>query len=448
MSRSFRHDGAGTTAQEWTGRAEWGEVPLWDPLGAGRPERVVVVAAHPDDESLGAGGVIATVRAAGIPVTLVVATAGEHSHPRSPTMTVTALAQQRRREAERAWAALGGDADELTVWDLPDGSLTTHDKELTGRLVAVIGDGRATLLLAPYLEDGHPDHDALGRVAQRAAYRTGATLLHYPVWLWHHADPGEVPWGRLRRVALTASDRNAKARAIACHRSQVAPLSDRPGDETLLSPSLIEHFTGPHETFVLGQPRDDALDDLHGEHLDPWGTTTRWYEQRKRRLLLAMLPRPRFTRALDLGCSTGTLTVELAEFCDELIAVDSSPRALAAAATLTQGLRTVELRLGDLSTELPEGDFDLVVLSEAGYFLSPVVLDRLIARIARVLTTDGCLVLAHWRHPISGWPMSGPEVHARFARAQDLPPVAGRYLDRDVEIVVHAHQATLPNPHG
>ncbi|MDQ2757123.1 MAG: PIG-L family deacetylase [Actinomycetota bacterium] len=447
MTRPFRHDGAGTTALEWVRRPEWAEVPLWNPLGADRPERVVVVAAHPDDESLGAGGVIAMIRAAGIPVTLVVATAGERSHPRSPTITATALAGQRRSEAEQAWAALGGDAGELTIWDLPDGSLAAQENEATSRLVEVLGDGRATLLLAPYLEDGHSDHDALGRAAQRAAYRTGAILLHYPVWLWHHADPGEVPWGRLRRVALAAFDRNAKARAVACHRSQIAPLSDRPRDETLLSPSLIEHFTGPHETFILGQARDDALDDLHSEHVDPWGTTTRWYEARKRRLLLAMLPRPRFAQALDLGCSTGTLTVDLAERCDKLVAVDSSPRALEAAASRTRGLPNVELRLGDLSAELPEGNFDLVVLSEAGYFLSPVALDQLIAGITHVLTADGCLVLAHWRHPISGWPLSGPDVHTRFAQARGLPPVAERYLEGNVEIVVHAHETTLPDPH-
>ncbi len=448
MTRPFRHDGAATAAREWTLRAEWAEVPFWNPLGADRPDRVVVVAARPVDGSLGAGGVIAMVRAAAIPVTLVVATAGEPWDSRSPTLSATALADQRRNEAQRAWAALGGDADELILWDLSDGSLAEREKELTARLVEVVGDGRATLLLGPYLEDGHPDHDALGWSAQRAAYRTGATVLQYPVGLWHHADPDEVQWTQLRRVALTAFDRHAKEVAIACHRSQITPWSDRPRDETLLNPSLIEHLTGPYETFVLSSARDDALDDLHSKHDDPWGTATRWYEKRKRQLLLAMLPRPRFTRALDLGCSTGTLTVDLVARCDELVAVDSSPHALEAAATLTQGVSNVELRLGDLSTEVPEGDFDLVVLSEVGYFLSPVALDRLIARIARVLTPDGCLVVAHWRHPISGWPLSGPEVHARFAQAAGLPPVAGRYLDRDVEIVVHADETTLPNPYS
>ncbi len=89
------------------------------------------------------------------------------------------------------WAALGGVPGELTLWDLPDGSLTGQEKEVTGRLVEVVGDGRATLLLAPYLEDGHPDHDALGRAAQRAAYRTGAVLFHYPLWLWPRSPP---PW--------------------------------------------------------------------------------------------------------------------------------------------------------------------------------------------------------------------------------------------------------------
>ena len=452
VSRQFRHDGPGTTAAEWVQRPEWTTVPVWDPLegheGTARPERVLVVAAHPDDESLGAGGLVACFRRAGTPVTVVVATAGENSHPRSPTTTPTALGERRRDEAERAWAALGGDDGALAVWDLPDGGLAAREKELTGRLVEVVGDGRATLLLAPYPEDGHPDHDAVGRAAERAAYRTGAALAHYPVWLWHHADPVDVPWHRMRRLLLTPADRDAKVRAIACHRSQVEPLSDGPGDETLLGPSLLEHFTGPEETFVLGRPHDEALDDLHGEHDDPWGTTTRWYEHRKRGLVLAALPRRRYERGLDLGCSTGTLTVDLAGRCDTLVAVDSSPRALATAATRTQGLPQVELRRGDLSSELPEGHFDLVVLSEAGYFLSPVALDRLIDRVARALTADGCLVLAHWRHPIAGWPLTGPDVHARFAGATGIPPVATRHVERDVEIVVHAPGTALPDPYG
>lgn len=442
----------------WAARPEWGDVPTWDPLTQPHgpealpqwapPDRVVVAAAHPDDESLGAGGLVATLRAVvpAIPVLLVVATAGERSHPRSPSTTPAALARIRHEEARQAWAALGGEPASMVIWDLPDGELATHEESLTTRLVDIVGDGRRTLLVTPYDDDGHPDHDALGRAGRRVAHRTGAHLLHFPVWFWHHRDPATAPWARMRRLPLRPPARQAKSLAIAHHASQVAPLSAAPGDETLLGAALLEHFGGADEIFIEGSPDDDSFDALHTQSDDPWGTTTRWYEERKRQVLQAMLPQPRFRRALDLGCSTGTQTAELALRCDAVLALDRSPRAVGEAQQRVSGLPHVEVRVADLPQGWPDGTFDLIVVSESGYFLSPVALDDLISRVAGSLTPDGCLVLAHWRHPIVGWPLSGPEVHERFTRSPELPEVTARYTDRDVEVLVLSAASTMPNP--
>jgi hypothetical protein len=91
----------------------------------------------------------------------------------------------------------------------------------------------------------------------------------------------------------------------------------------------------------------------------------------------------------------------------------------------------------DIPTTWPEGAFELVVVSEVGYFLSPAAADELAARTAASLTPDGVVVLCHWRHPVEGWVMDAADVHRRFER-DDLPPVQARYADRDVELRVHA----------
>ena len=91
----------------------------------------------------------------------------------------------------------------------------------------------------------------------------------------------------------------------------------------MLPPTVLEHFAGDEEHFVLTpaeQAPDDRLDRLHGDDADPWGAESRWYEQRKRSLLLAALPRPRFGRALEVGCSTGVLTEALLDRAETLVA--------------------------------------------------------------------------------------------------------------------------------
>ncbi|MCW2867942.1 MAG: methyltransferase protein, partial [Marmoricola sp.] len=116
---AFTHAGPGTPARAWR------EDPRWDavrPLTLHGVARLVVVAAHPDDESLGAGGLVATAVRAGLTVSLVVATAGEGSHPGSPTHAPADLARRRRQETDAAARALGLDPGHgVRQLDLPDG---------------------------------------------------------------------------------------------------------------------------------------------------------------------------------------------------------------------------------------------------------------------------------------------------------------------------------------
>lgn len=438
-SASFRHDEAGTPASAWARALAGRELPTLDPSagiqgsdgrgsgvqGSGgrgpdgrRPDgpvdRLVVVGAHPDDETLGAGGLVHLAARAGWEVLVVSATAGEGSHPGSPTTDPVALAERRRGELDRA-AALLGHGVRVRCLGLPDGSLGGREEDVVAALVEEVGlAGGRTLLAAPWRHDGHPDHEAVGRAAAVAARRTGARLVEYPVWAWHWGSEATLPWRDVRVVPLDPAARAAKRAAVAAHASQVAPLSDAPGDEVLLGPDLLEHFDRDVELLLeSGEPApDDALDRVHRDREDPWDVDS-WYERRKRAITLASLPRERYGRALELGCSVGALAVDLAARCDALLALDSSEAAIEAARRRLDTSR-VDVRRADLPMQWPDGSFDLVSVSEVGYFLSPDALDVLVTRALGSLRPDGHLLLCHWRHDLVGWPLTGPRVHDVF----------------------------------
>ncbi|HSF34887.1 MAG TPA: bifunctional PIG-L family deacetylase/class I SAM-dependent methyltransferase [Nocardioides sp.] len=407
----FRHDRRGTPAARWTPSLT--SAPTLELPTARR--RVIVLGAHPDDETLGAGGLVHTAARGGRRVEVVTATAGEASHPHSPTHAPERLAAMRRDELRRATGILAPDA-RVTCLDLPDGDVAAHEEELVAALVATIGtDGADVLLCAPWRGDGHPDHEAAGRAAATAAHRTDAELWEYPVWLWHWGQPDDLPAERVGRLPLDRGSVQAKRAAIDAHASQVRPLSDAPGDEVLLGPDLLAHVDRDLEVFLTGGPDadDDALDRVHQDREDPWDVESR-YERRKRAVTLASLPREHYRSALEVGCSVGALAVDLATRCDRLLAIDSSPAALDLARRRTSATAGLELRLARVPGEWPQGRYDLVSVSEVGYFLSPRRLGELVRLCLDSLTDDGHLLLCHWRHQPVGWPLAGPAVHDAF----------------------------------
>ena len=437
----FRHDRPGTPADHWRRELARRDPPLLA-LPADPATRLVVLAAHPDDESLGAGGLLHRAHREGWRVDVVVATAGESSHPDSPTHAPADLAALRREELVRSVAATAPGAG--VHWGgLADGRVADGVEELTRLLVGVIGrEGERTLLVAPWRSDGHPDHEAAGRAAATAAHRTAATLLEYPVWAWHWADASVLPWPRLRRLPLEPGDREAKQAGIRAHRSQVAPLSPDAGDGPVLTEEMLAHFAGD-EVFVCDPVEpDDALERLHRDEEDPWSTEESWYERRKRAVTLAALPRPRYEQGLEVGCSIGTLTAELASRCDGLLGVDQSPSALRRAAVRLDGVPNVRLERADLPAEWPDGRFDLIVVSEVGYFLSPPALRELARRTVEALADGGHVLLCHWRHPIEGWPLDAQAVHAEFL-AHDLE-VLVEHVEEDFVVQVLCRDPVTP----
>ena len=123
------------------------------------------------------------------------------------------------------------------------------------------------------------------------------------------------------------------------------------------------------------------LDRLHQQDDDPWGVDTRWYEERKRALLLAALPRRRFRRGLEVGGSTGALAAVVADRCDRLLVIDGSEHAVALARRRLGRHDHITVEHGSVPEHWPDGDLDLVVVSEVGYFLSAAGLDGLVDRV-------------------------------------------------------------------
>jgi LmbE family N-acetylglucosaminyl deacetylase len=236
--------GTGTAESRWQGSAFLAGLPRIAPTELRPAGRVVVVAPHPDDETLGAGGSLAAWAAAGgTDVVVVAVTDGEGSHPGSPTLGPEELAVRRRDERRGALAALGlGDAAVVRV-GLPDGGVAGHRGALAEVLDDVLRPGDA--VLAPVPGDGHPDHDVVAEVAGEVAARRGTTLWRYAVWLWHWADPGgdHTDVGNdAVAVALPDAARRAKQDAVACFTTQVRPLSPDPRDAAILPPTVLSRL--------------------------------------------------------------------------------------------------------------------------------------------------------------------------------------------------------------
>lgn len=432
---SFDHRDQGTPEDVWQRCPQLQDLPHAALAGV---DRAVIFAAHPDDETLGAGGLIHRLASQGTELKIVVATLGENSHPDSPTHTRAALAQRRQIEMTAAAGCLTQGRVTPDYLGLTDGGLTAEDLDApVTTAVEWAAQGQNPLVIATWEHDGHTDHEVLGRVAGTVASHHGVRWLQYPIWLWHWGTPQDLPHGMVR-VSLSDQDRAIKERACALHESQTSPLSQLPGDEVLLGPHVVAHFQRSEEIFIQGTPNQGVVfDRVHSESEDPWKVDSSAYERRKRKVLLASLPQEQFNTVLDIGCSTGALTLELARRSRHVTAVDASAVALerARARFEAAGVESVT----SVQAILPDGwnpgwhDLDLVVVSESGYFCSPSQWRELLELCTDALAADGTLVLCHWRHPVEGWPLDGADVHQQARQSPRLIRMLA-HSERDFEL--------------
>jgi LmbE family N-acetylglucosaminyl deacetylase/SAM-dependent methyltransferase len=508
----------GTAAEAWAADGRLATIP---PLELGVGDRVIVVAAHPDDETLGAGGLISECSLQGIPVQTVIVTDGAASHTTSTSAEKEALVATREREARAALQILAPESA-VTFLNFPDGGVRERSEQLYDALATLVENAPGTtVLVAPWRGDGHRDHRVVGEACASLAAARDIRLMEYPIWMWHWSTPDNAvtPWSAFDSLALRPQSVAAKRRAIAEYSSQTsASAADAEGGgEPVLHPRFLRNFGRTTEVFVtrpvlapaltpeqldaegsraaagsptgpIGSatvsastsatsaaadetPEQDTVavsrfapststthsvnlpgdsvtaapamneayfDERYARRDDPWGFETRWYESRKRALTLAALPAEKYDSALEIGCSIGVLTEQLAARCASILAVDISQQAVDRARARLRQQAHVTVERADVGRRFPQRHFDLIMLSEVGYYFDPDGLDTLLERIENSLGPTGTLVMCHWRHPVDDYPLTGDEVHQAARTRPGLRRLAA-HVEEDFILEVFSH---------
>ncbi len=218
---------------------------------------VLVIAPHPDDESLGCGGLIAALADRGADLGVVFVTDGGASHPRSRAWPRRRLAALRGEEAAAALSALGAsDAARLDL-GLPDAGIVRDAPDWqkavarTARFAAAL---RPSVVLAPWRRDPHRDHRDSHTLTVAALTRAGLRprLLEYPIWLDElGVDDARPQPGEVVELILDVSPwRERKQAAVAAHRSQLGLVIDDDPNGFVLSDATIRRLTSRDEVYL------------------------------------------------------------------------------------------------------------------------------------------------------------------------------------------------------
>jgi LmbE family N-acetylglucosaminyl deacetylase len=225
----------GTSEAEWRNALE--AQPAWTP----RRGPLLVVSPHPDDEVLGAGGLMRLWSTWDLPVTLLSVTDGEAAFPGWQD-----LRSRRRAELDCALSVLSRSRIPVVRLGLSDGGGEANRPALHEALRALCDD-RPTLI-APYERDGHPDHETAGRTCLQIAQQHQLPIARYPIWAWHHRRPHEFADARWGRVVLNVATQGAKTDAMDCFISQLAPGDSR---IPIVPPHVLDYFKREFEAFLL-----------------------------------------------------------------------------------------------------------------------------------------------------------------------------------------------------
>jgi len=159
----------------------------------------------------------------------------------------------------------------------------------------------------------------------------------------------------------------------------------------------------------------DYFDQVYAANDDPWNFASSEYEAAKYAATLAALPNEKYKNAFEIGCSIGVLTEKLAARCARLLAVDVSEKALEQARKRCENLPNVRLEIMRLPDEFPAEPFDLILISEVGYYLAPADWQTATEEVFTNLAGGGQVALVHWIPPVHDYPQTGDAVHDSFA---------------------------------
>jgi SAM-dependent methyltransferase len=150
------------------------------------------------------------------------------------------------------------------------------------------------------------------------------------------------------------------------------------------------------------------FENLYTANPDPWKFATSGYEQAKYDATLAALPRSHYQRGLEVGCSIGVFTAQLAAYCKQLVAIDISEVALSRAQMRCRSIANAHFERIAVPLHWPTGTFDLMVLSEVIYYLDIKDVIRLARRVQSSIRSNGHAILVHWTGR-TNYPLGGDE---------------------------------------
>lgn len=213
--------------------------------------KTLVVAPHPDDESLGCGGAIALLRQFDIDVDVLVLSDGTLSHPNSAKFPAEKLRGLRENEMITALQILGVDNNCVTFFRYKDRSVPNENAgETVERCRAYLNNVQPQTILVPWRRDPHPDHRAAYTLIKSA--NVTAKILEYPIWLWEIAESADAP--RIGEVSARRLDISSvsekKQRAIRAHASQTTDLIDDDPGGFRLTPEILENFAADFEVYL------------------------------------------------------------------------------------------------------------------------------------------------------------------------------------------------------
>ena len=228
------------------------------PPGSG----AMVLAPHPDDESLGCGGLLAALAEAGRFTRVVVVSDGAASHPNSCTHPPDRLRALRREEAVAAMAELGSGPERLAFLGLPDGGVPDRGPGFEAAVTAIVNLAQRdptppAAVLATWAHDTHPDHRAVAAMGRAVAADLGCRALFYPIWglRFLYPEMGLAPAPQVRGPARGArldigAMLDRKRRAVAAHRSQTTRLIADDPEGFTLRPGVLDVLLRPFELFL------------------------------------------------------------------------------------------------------------------------------------------------------------------------------------------------------
>jgi alkylation response protein AidB-like acyl-CoA dehydrogenase/protein-L-isoaspartate O-methyltransferase len=150
---------------------------------------------------------------------------------------------------------------------------------------------------------------------------------------------------------------------------------------------------------------------IYSKKQDPWDFETSDYEAGKYCITLAALPRERYENAVEVGCSIGVLTQQLAGRADRLLGLDVSDRALDRARERLADEPHVDFACMQVPHALPNDTFDLIVVSEVAYYWTRKDLEHAADELAARHEPGGHLVLVHLTEYVPDYPQTGDQVH-------------------------------------